>query len=56
MIAKHALLGDVTTSSLEKNLSQFKKNVNIFRENNQINYSREITSDSSLNALAEAGY
>ncbi|MBQ8893372.1 MAG: hypothetical protein IJ043_03070 [Clostridia bacterium] len=58
VIAQHARLGNITKSTLDKNLSQFLKEVKRFKEENKINYSegllsrREILSD-AFTALAE---
>ena len=39
MIANHTRVGNITVSSLEKNVSQFRKEVKAFKEKNKIRYS-----------------
>ena len=50
--AKRTSLGSVTTSALEKNVAQFKREVKAFKEKNKIRYS--LTTDSKGNNLSEA--
>lgn len=40
VIAKRSRLGNITESSLNNNLSQFRKNVNDFKKKNKINYQK----------------
>ena len=40
MIAQQARLGNITDSTLEKNIAQFKKEIKDFKEENNIRYSQ----------------
>ena len=55
VIAKPTRLGNITKSSLEKSISQFRKKVNAFKEKNKISYSdRSSDTVSNRTLLAEA--
>ena len=55
VIAKPTRLGNITKSSLEKSIAQFRKKVNTFKEKNKISYSdRSSDTVSNRTLLAEA--
>ena len=43
VIAKNVNLGNITPSFLNNNLTQFKKEINSFKDKNKINYSDRFT-------------
>lgn len=51
MIAGNVNLGNITPSFLNDNLSQFKKEINIFKEKNKINYSDRFNDTDYLSAV-----
>jgi len=63
VIAQHPELGNITTSSLKDNLAQFRKSVNDFRAENNINYQQwenaqknAVDTFGTTTDFAEAGY
>ena len=55
VIAQTTSLGNITTSSLKHNLSQFKKEINSFKTNNKMSYQSRYTSDYDYLSAVENG-
>lgn len=51
VIAEQARLGDITETSLNESLSQFRKEIKPFKEENNINYSKRVSKEESARSI-----